>query len=171
MKKKQIIIYICIPVLIITILLLLNTRDSYNFFNLLKLLIFNNSSTPSYIPKKSGKFVSKGENICCQAMEQMYGVSFTSERPNWLVNPMTGAKLELDCYNENLKIAVEYNGIQHYKWPNFTNQTYEQYLNQIYRDNIKKKLCKQYGVRLIIVPYTVPHNQIPSFIMTQLNYI
>ena len=101
-------------------------------------------------------------------MERIYGVPFKTIRPDWLRNPETGAKLELDCYNDELKIAVEYNGEQHYKWPNFTNQTYEQFINQVRRDKLKTELCDRNGVYLIPVPYNVSHDKIPEFIMSHL---
>lgn len=111
---------------------------------------------------------SVGERICCETMEKIYGVPFVTVRPNWLANPETGHNLELDCYNDDLKIAVEYNGIQHYEWPNFTPMTYEEFIDQHRRDRYKKETCDRYGVYLITVPYTVSHNDIPSFIISHL---
>jgi hypothetical protein len=107
---------------------------------------------------------SKGEKICCKAMEYMFNSSFNSVRPSFLKNPETGRNLEIDCYNEELKIAVEYNGIQHYKWPNFTGQSKEDFIRQLERDKMKKQVCKQKGIFLITVPYTVKHEDIPSYL-------
>lgn len=145
----------------------------------------NNSSVPIFLPQPRnpvnhrsnnlssgsnlrGRFISRGERMCCQTMERIYGVPFTSTWPDWLRNPETGATLELDCYNDDLKIAVEYNGEQHYKWPNFTNQTYQQFINQVRRDTLKLDLCDKNGVYLIVVPYNVPYENIPSYIMSHL---
>lgn len=119
-------------------------------------------------PQRRGRFISKGERMCCQTMERIYGVPFESIWPDWLRNPETGETLELDCYNEELQIAVEYNGEQHYKWPNFTQQTHQQFINQIRRDELKMELCDRNGVYLIVVPYNIPHDRIPEFIMTHL---
>lgn len=115
-----------------------------------------------------GRFISRGERMCCQTMERIYGVPFFSVWPKWLVNPNTNHTLELDCYNEELQLAVEYNGEQHYKWPNFTNQTYQQFLDQAARDELKRELCDRNGVYLIVVPYHVPYDNIPAFIMSHL---
>lgn len=101
-------------------------------------------------------------------MERIYGVPFKSIWPDWLRNPETGETLELDCYNEELQIAVEYNGQQHYTWPNFTNQTYQQFINQVRRDELKMELCDRNGVYLIVVPYNVSLDKIPEFIMSYL---
>jgi hypothetical protein len=43
-------------------------------------------------------------------LEILTGYRFKSVRPGWLENPLTGRNLELDCYNEYLKLALEYNG-------------------------------------------------------------
>ena len=120
------------------------------------------------VKPRAGRFISRGERICCQTMEQIYGVPFKSLRPDWLINPETGEKLELDCYNEELKIAVEYNGEQHYTWPNFTNQTYQQFINQVRRDELKVKLCDRNGIYLIVVPHNVSLDKIPEFITSYL---
>ena len=122
----------------------------------------------NYIQPQRGRFISRGERMCCQTMERIYGVTFTSTWPDWLRNPETGELLELDCFNDDLKIAVEYNGEQHYKWPNFTNQTYQQFINQTRRDTLKADLCDKNGVYLIVVPYHVPYETIPSYIMSHL---
>jgi hypothetical protein len=127
------------------------------------------SSTPLIAPAvKPARFTSRGERICRETMEKFYGVPFVSTWPKWLINPETGRNLELDCYNEDLKLAVEYNGEQHYKWPNYTNQTEEQFINQIRRDMLKQELCEHFGVYLIIVPYSIPHNEIPLYIKNRL---
>lgn len=115
-----------------------------------------------------GKFVSKGEQICRETMEKIYGVPFMNTRPKWLKNPNTNRNLELDCYNDKLKLAVEYNGIQHYKWCSFAKQSYHDFREQVRRDRIKVELCEQNGVYLIVVPYNVSLAQIPTYIMYHL---
>lgn len=121
------------------------------------------------VPDDNQKFLSKGEKICKETMEKIYGVPFKNTRPNWLKNEITNRNLELDCYNEQLKLAVEYNGEQHYKWPNyFKNQNYDNFKDQLKRDLLKKELCEKNDVHLIIVPYNVPYSMIPTFIVYHL---
>lgn len=121
---------------------------------------------------------SRGEQICIDVMENRYGVPFGTYRPNFLVNPKTGQNLELDCYNPNLKItiehdgyefifngiAVEYNGIQHYIWPNFTGQSKENFIYQREKDDFKRKKCDEHGIYLLVVPYNVPEDMIKDYI-------
>ena len=61
-----------------------------------------------------------------------------------------GKTLELDCFNEDMKMAVEYNGEQHYKpckWNNFNVAT------QTANDQAKKELCSQNEVKLLVIPF------------------
>lgn len=107
---------------------------------------------------------SIGERICREVMEDIYQKPFPCVRPGFLKNPETNRNLELDCYNEELKIAVEYNGIQHYKWPNFTGHTKEAFIKQLRRDKYKIETCNHQGVYLINVPYNIAHNDIKAFL-------
>ncbi|XP_026331166.1 uncharacterized protein LOC113238558 [Hyposmocoma kahamanoa] len=61
---------------------------------------------------------SKGEKICVAHLEERFpGRKFPKHKTlRWLTNPETGRHLELDCYNEELRLAVEYNGRQHYEF-------------------------------------------------------
>lgn len=111
----------------------------------------------------------KGEEEACKVLEEIYRVPFRKVRPDFLINPVTNRRLELDCYNDSLKIALEYQGEQHYKWPNFTGQSYSQFVQQRYRDEIKRRLCKDLGIKLIEVPYYIPKGQLRQYILRKLN--
>ena len=114
-------------------------------------------------------FVSKGQKICCEVLSKFYdGELYQNYYPSWLKNPETGKLLELDCYNKKHKIAVEYSGIHHYVYPNYTKQTKEEFENQLRRDRLKLDLCDKNGVYLITVPYNVKHCDIEKFIISQL---
>jgi len=111
---------------------------------------------------------SIGEQVCKDFMEALYRRPFNKIRPAWLINPKTSRRLELDCYNNDVKIAVEYNGIQHYEWPNFTRNTREEFEDQMQRDEIKKRECERNGVLLVVVPYRVQGIDIPLYIYREL---
>jgi hypothetical protein len=107
----------------------------------------------------------KYQNLCCQVLEEIYKKPFSSISPTWLKNPETGGILEIDCYNDELKIGVEYNGIQHYRYPNMYHKTYDEFIKQVRRDQYKHKKCDDNGVYLITVPYNVPQNKIRDYIL------
>lgn len=133
----------------------------------------DNTYIPLNIPKpvkKSSSGGSKGESICRQFLENYFDKPFPNCRPDFLRNPVTGGKhnLELDCFNKELKLAVEYHGAQHYKFIPFFHKSKEAFYNQKYRDELTKRGCKDHGVVLIEVPYTVAHDKIPSYLRSQL---
>jgi len=72
--------------------------------------------------------------------------------------------MELDGYNQDLKIAIEYNGKQHYVFPNGFHKTIEEFEKQKERDLLKLDLCDKNGVYLITVPYTIELKFISKYI-------
>lgn len=112
---------------------------------------------------------SKGETECRRVMEMIFKVPFRKKRPDFLRNDVTGGNnLELDCYSEELKLAVEYNGAQHYKFIPFFHKNNEAFLNQKYRDELKRRMCKDNGIKLIEVPYTVNIDKIQDYLINKL---
>lgn len=102
------------------------------------------------------KLLNKGEDIVYEVLQEILESEVERNiRPDFLRNPESGKNLELDCYCEEYALAVEYNGVQHYKFPSVYHKTEEEFYNQVYRDRLKKKLCDEAGVYLISVPYWV----------------
>jgi len=129
------------------------------------------SSNYGYIKKSHGPpKESKGETECRRVLQYIFNKPFNKARPDFLRNPVTGGNfnLELDCFEEQLKLAVEYNGIQHYKMVPYFHKNKEAFLNQKYRDDMKNRMCKQHGITLIEVPYTVKLEDIKGFIEKEL---
>lgn len=110
---------------------------------------------------------SKGEIICRKVAEILFNKKFDKVRPEILKNDVTKHNLELDIYNDELKLAIEYSGRQHYEYVPFFHKNYEAFLNQRYRDEMKKNKCKEAGITLIEVPYKIKHEEIPQFIKTK----
>jgi len=110
---------------------------------------------------------SKGELECRRVLEELFGEHFSKARPDFLNNPVTGGNfnLELDCFSSSRRIAVEYNGIQHYKYIPYFHKNYEAFTNQKYRDYMKRKMCEENKVILIEVPYTVKVEDIKKYLM------
>lgn len=70
-----------------------------------------------------------------------------------IINPKTKRKLTLDCYIPDLKIAFEYQGSQHKKKNRFfhSKSSRDSFKDLQYRDRIKKKKCKELGIKLVEV--------------------
>ena len=129
---------------------------------------------PKYTPKKTtstgGRVKeSKGESECRRVLQILFKRKFASSRPDFLRNPVTGGNfnLELDCYDSQMKLAVEYNGIQHYIYTPYFQKSKAHFLNQKYRDDMKQRICKEHGITLINVPYTVKLKDIEGFIIEE----
>lgn len=110
------------------------------------------------------KFVTKHvsyEDRCRNIFETLFDVPFTKCRPDFLINPLTNKKLELDGYNPSIPtnigmgLAFEYNGPQHYFYTPKYHKCAEDFEEQLVRDKTKCKLCKESGVLLITIPYTI----------------
>jgi hypothetical protein len=112
---------------------------------------------------------SKGETECRRVLETIFSKPFPSSRPDFLRNPVTGGihNLELDCYNEELGLSVEYNGIQHYKFSPYFHRNQDHFSNQKYRDDMKRRICRENGITLIEVPYTVKVPEIYNFLVKE----
>ncbi len=131
------------------------------------------SDSVQYIPSKTFTkrkipIDSKGERECRRVLEKYFRAPFPNTRPFWLHSQITGQPSEIDCLNETLKIGCEYNGAQHYKFVKQFHKNYEAFKNQQYRDLIKYRACEDRGIRLILVPFTVKHEDIENFIMEKL---
>ena len=81
------------------------------------------------------------------------GVKFPSGKYQFLKNPDTGFPLELYGYNEKLKLAFEYQGIQNYKFTNHFHRTKEIFKKNQERYKFKYKKCVELGIILILIPY------------------
>jgi hypothetical protein len=75
-------------------------------------------------------------------------------RPEWLRDSNL-SRLELDIYLEEIKMAIEIQGIQHYQFTPYFHKTYQDFRDQRQRDREKRALCEGHGIKLIeIACYT-----------------
>ena len=97
--------------------------------------------------------ISKGEKACKRYIQRLFKKPFTKIRPDFLKDPKTKRNLEIDLYNDSLKLGIEYNGIQHYEYTKRFHKTYGDFRRQQERDALKRQLCKDHGVFLIVVTF------------------
>ena len=105
---------------------------------------------------------SIGETITRKFFEIGFKSKFPRCRPMWLVNKK-GNRLELDGYNEKLKIAFEFNGRQHKKENNLFHR-YRSFDDCISGDRDKIRLCKNHDISLIVVDYDIRFYNIAKYI-------
>lgn len=148
-----------------------NKKGTFDDPNLLLKKNFSFGNEKSRSPRSPPPKESKGEVECKRVLEKIFfPKKFDKARPDFLRNPVTGGNfnLELDCYNKDLKLAVEYNGKQHYEYIPYFHRNKDAFTNQKYRDDMKRRMCKDERIILIEVPYSVEIEKIESFLKTEL---
>jgi hypothetical protein len=127
-----------------------------------------NNNNNNIISKPFFVTESKGEKACREYLQKTFMRPFPNQRPAFLYNNVTGNNLEIDCYNEELKLGVEYNGKQHYNYVKGMHKNMDAFRNQQYRDEMKMRLCRENGVNLIIIPYSIPTESIGNYLRENL---
>lgn len=112
------------------------------------------SATPNSI--KNGSWCPKcninfGEEVCRVYLETIFGRSFPKVRPDFLVSS-SGGSLELDGFCEELMLAFEHHGLQHYEHSPIYHRSDKDFIAQKERDLEKLKLCREAGISVIEVP-------------------
>ncbi len=92
-----------------------------------------------------------GERICRAFFEQLFNKPFPKAFPKWLENERKG-QMELDGYCEELKLAFEHQGRQHYHMDNPFINSHSEFTLRQKDDERKRELCKEYGVVLLEIP-------------------
>lgn len=121
------------------------------------------SKSPKRTPVKK-----KHERECQRILQNIYNRPFISVRPDFLKNPKTGRNLELDLWNKELNLALEYQGVQHRTYSPYFHRQYSDFLSQQDRDQYKKQKCKDLKLDLIEVPDTVKFDDLEDYIRAEL---
>lgn len=173
----------CIAVFIIFILFVVNyfTNKKGTYSKNFKNIILNNKGEDSqnydmFNNNKLGNMnymqhTEKDSRLELQAkfiLEHVFKKPFVKVRPDFLHNDVTGYNLELDLYNPELNLAIEINGDQHYKFIPFFHRNKDAFTKQRYRDEMKKWKCKEAGITLISVPYSVGEKGLQAYLLKQL---
>jgi hypothetical protein len=101
-------------------------------------------------------------------LESIFKRPFLKIRPQFLRNDVTGQNLEIDLYNDELKLGVEVNGDQHYRFIPYFHRNKEAFRNQRYRDEMKKVKCRDNGITLIEIPYKVGEDGLKPYLVNKL---
>jgi len=103
---------------------------------------------------------SRSEAAAIMHLEQLTGKKFPTIVPAWL-------GLELDGYNAELGIALEFRGPLHTKWTP-TYEPYERYYTRVQRDQQKITECAKHNVNLIVVDMSLPSRHWRNYIASRL---
>lgn len=99
--------------------------------------------------------LSKFETKCKNIIEEYFGETFISSyRPDFLKNPETKRNLEIDLFDEKRRICYEFQGIQHFCYPNIFHKSMNDFIAQVRRDDFKIKRLQSLNFTVIRIPYT-----------------
>ena len=104
--------------------------------------------------------INVGEEITRNIFEILFNEKFKKIRPTWL------NRLELDGYSDSLKIAFEYDGMQHYKFIKFFHKTKNEFKNRRKIDLLKNELCSKNNIILFRIPYYIKFEKIKKYIVS-----
>lgn len=94
---------------------------------------------------------SKGEKLVQKVLVHAFNLELNNDFYHAYVLPN---RLHLDFYIPEYKLGIEYDGIQHYK-PRTYFGGEKQFKIQQQRDLRKDRYCKEHGIKLIRIPYTI----------------
>lgn len=95
----------------------------------------------------------KTEKLGRQILEGITDLIFNKSYPKFLITDKYRKGLEIDCYNEQYKIAFEFDGKQHSQFEPFFHDTEDDFKWQQEKDRDKDELCNNNGVKLIRISY------------------
>lgn len=120
----------------------------------------------------SGGKDSRLEVATRQALKEIFNRPFNKCRPDFLRNPVTkNFNMEIDCFDEELRLGIEVQGRQHYEFVPYFHKTKADFQNQQYRDELKRRMCKDNRIVLIEVPYTVKEKDVKFFLLSELKKV
>ena len=102
--------------------------------------------------KRNEKINQKSfENRIRKILTNYFNTEFKKVRPSWLKSVITKRNLELDMYSDKLNIGLEFHGCQHVKYSPWFHKSEKDFHEQVMRDHLKARLCKDHGVKLIVI--------------------
>lgn len=128
-----------------------------------------NNFVKTNLKNKKKRIPKKHETRCRIILEKLFKSPFITIRPDFLKYDKTGKNLELDMFNQDLMIALEYDGIHHRKYTEFFHKSEQDFIEQKERDNFKEEKCKELGITLIRVPDTVKYDDLEIYIKNELD--
>jgi len=103
------------------------------------------------------------ERVCRELMERVFGKRFVKIRLPWMVNSR-GNVMESDGFCQELGLAFEHHGEQHYEFTSHYQETEAEFRQRQTDDDCKRHSCASNGVALFEIPFYVKLEDLEGFI-------
>lgn len=130
---------------------------------------YNHIKNKKWCPECAGGY---HEAIARWYLEQIFGIMFPTTRLRDIIPNYSGL-MHFDGYAEitlerkKIKTAFEYNGKQHYEFPNQFHKTIKEFMKRLEYDFKKEEIAKNNNIILIIIPYTIIPENMQNYIVKE----
>jgi hypothetical protein len=107
------------------------------------------------------------EKVCRQVLEHLLKAAFPKRRPDWL-RTSKGRKAELDGFNEDLRLAFEYQGQQHFTHVPFFHTGDKSLELRVEDDRLKRETCNAHNITLLEINIDVPLEDLQAHLVDQI---
>jgi hypothetical protein len=137
----------------------LECAEGHHFFTTYDSVVYHRTWCPEC-------HIYLSETICRRFFEKIFKRPFPKSYPEWLTNE-NGNQMELDGNNKDLRLAFEYQGIQHRKKAFGMND--DDLIKLQKEDALKLKKCEENYVTLLQIPdeEIVPYNEMQDYIIKE----
>ena len=138
--------------------------------------IWETTSARSFINRRSlnscpecGNLLNKSENQCYEIIKNL-GIIPDIKRQKTIsvFDDQLGINrnLRIDFFSVSRNLAIEFNGEHHTKFVKRFHENKEGYLDQLRRDELKNKYCKENGIKLLRITYKEKKKNIGNVVKT-----
>lgn len=117
-----------------------------------------------------GLCLNKTENYIQKVLEEkglVFQKDFFRQKTFEDLKSKKGKKLKFDYFIPKLNLLIEYNGYQHYVFPNHLHKTEKDFLESKERDELKKEYSLKHNYNFLEIPYW--EKDVVGFLINKIN--
>lgn len=117
----------------------------------------------TWCPQCANRVTGASEEVFRGIIERELSAQFPNVWLDWLVSDK-GYRLSLDGYNEDMQIAFEFQGVQHFKVVDWFERENSNLARRMILDDIKRFTCRDKGILLLEPNYLMSENDMVELV-------